>query len=1198
MFSKIALIYQGAMTCPLLRTLRMLKIPCVVISQGHSLAPGVTDGLTMPSVQYFIVPPRAPGEHAAIEDVVDAAVRSGAEAIFPGNHWLARNGDFALACEEAGITFIGPDVAHLREFSDNQQARALAAAAGIPLVAGEVVNAGVAQAVQAARSLGFPVLIQAGESAGYRCRDPEQLALAARQLQLAGQDSQSGGEQPPLYITRLLPDVTRIEVIILGDGKGEIRIAGELETVVAQDERPVVMVSPAQVLCPALRQQLHDAAGALGRSVNYRNIGSVIFLCDAAAQAFWFVALSPCLPVFCDVSSRAFGLALPEAMIHIANGQGQDVTGAIPQVPGTIAMGASLRVGHPVQGFIPQPGRLTAVTFADTVRADSVVRAGQLLATDADPLLAILLANGMTLHQVQETLAGALDASHIQGVATNQRYLTAALRHIPRDEALVEVLSAGPLTSVQDYPGRLAGLGIGLPTAGPLDDYAFQLANRIVGNHPGVAALEITLTGPVLRFHCDTIIALTGAVCTATLDGEPVSYWQPIRVASGQTLTLGQASRGCRAYLAIRNGIDVPRYLGSRATCFAAEVGGHGGRALRSGDLLALMSPVDADNRGLAPIALPRQPEPALIPDYSHTWHIGVLYGPHGAPDCLSPEMICALLATEWRVTQPPERRGVRLGSSGNGSEWTGACGVDGVSPGSIPEGSVPAGAIQFAGGEIRILTCESPVLGGYICPLTIASAELWKIGQLRHEDQISFHLIDFEHAQSLALARQVAVTNLYAAGVLPDKHPQAAPGSAILARLPERDDGPKMVVRQAGDTHLLIEYGQPEYQIALRLRAEALMSALLSNAQEGVQAMIPGVRSLLIRYDNQRISQRELVRVLIGVDQQLADTSGMVVPSRTLVLPMVFDSTTTRRAIKDYQSTAPAPAPWLPDNVHYLQQINGIGSRQKLEHIFFQAAFLVLACGGVAPGAPCAVALDPRHRLRATPYNPPRVSTPQGSVGIGSGHLTLYSQHAPGTEQLAGRTLAVWDAWRQSPLFGDTPWHLRNFDQIRFYPVSDTQMDTLLAAEDGGWSAVRISSGVFDLKAYQQFLASQAMEIGLFLARQTADFRREVSRQPAFVARAPSGGPHIDGQQEVTAPGERGLVSHYSGVLRRWLVAVGDTVRQGTPLFVIEVMQTLSVVCSPDSGTVVRQRYTEGSQVTAGENALVLNIQGAIPPD
>ena len=1195
MFSKIALIYQGAMTCPLLRAVRMLKIPCVVIYQDRPLAPGVLDGLTAPFIQHLVVPRRAPGEHAAIEDVVEAAIRSGAQAIFPGNHWLARSGDFALACEEAGITFIGPDVAHLREFSDNRQARALAAAAGIPLVAGEVVSGDPAQVMQAARGLGFPVLIRAGESANYRCQNREQLALAGQQLQVVAGDNRPYGEHVPLYITRLLPDVTRIEVLILGDGRGDIRIAGELETVVAQDDRPVAMVSPAQVLSPALRQQLHDAALALGRSVNYRSIGSVIFLCDATAQQFWFVALLPCLPVFCEVSSRAYGLSLPEAMIHMANGQGQDVLAAIPQAPGTIAMGASLRAGHSVQGFIPQPGRLTAVTFADRVRADSAVQAGQLLATDADPLLAILVASGMTLHQVQETLAGALDASHIQGIATNQRYLTAALRHIPSDEALVEVLSAGQLTSVQDYPGRIAGLGIGLPPAGPLDDYAFQLANRIVGNHPGVAALEITLTGPVLRFHCDTIIALTGAVCAATLDGEPVSYWQPIRVAPGQTLTLGQASRGCRAYLAIRNGIDVPRYLGSRATCFAGEVGGHGGRALRSGDLLALMSPVDADSRGLAPIALPRQPEPALIPDYSQTWHIGVLYGPHGAPDCVSAEMVCALLDTVWRVTQPPERRGVQL--TGSGSEWTGACGVDGVSPGSIPEGSVPAGAVQFAGGEIRILTCDSPVLGGYICPLTIASAELWKIGQLCPNDQISFHLIDFEHAQSLALARQVAVTNLYAAGVLPDKHPQAAPGSAILARLPERDDGPKMVVRQAGDTHLLIEYGQPEYQIALRLRVEALMSALLSNAQEGVQALVPGVRSLLVRYDNQRISQRELVRVLIGVDQQLADISGMVVPSRTLVLPMVFDSQVTRQAIKRYQATAPAPAPWLPDNVHYLQQINGVGSRQKLEHIFFQAAFLVLACGGVAPGAPCAVALDPRHRLRATPYNPPRAWTPQGSVGIGSGHLTLYSQHAPGTEQLAGRTLAVWDAWRQSPLFGDDPWHLRTFDQIRFYPVSDIQMDTLLAAEDGGWSAVRISGGVFDLKAYQQFLASQAMEIGLFLARQTADFRREVARQPAFVARAPFCGPRISGQPEVPAPGERGLVSHYSGVLRRWLVAVGDTVRQGTPLFVIEVMQTLSVVCSPDSGTVVRQRYTEGSQVTAGENALVLNIQGAIPP-
>ncbi|MBX0104126.1 hypothetical protein HZR82_26215, partial [Salmonella enterica subsp. enterica serovar Typhi] len=101
---------------------------------------------------------------------------------------------------------------------------------------------------------------------------------------------------------------------------------------------------------------------------------------------------------------------------------------------------------------------------------------------------------------------------------------------------------------------------IGVPPSGPMDDFAFRLANRIVGNHDAAAGLEFTLQGPVLQFHSAAVIALTGADCQATLDGEAVPLWQPITVNAGQTLAYGRAQVGCRAYLAVRNGIDVPQY--------------------------------------------------------------------------------------------------------------------------------------------------------------------------------------------------------------------------------------------------------------------------------------------------------------------------------------------------------------------------------------------------------------------------------------------------------------------------------------------------------------------------------------------------------------------------------------------------------------------------------------------------------------
>src|SRR6185312_2305797 len=151
-----------------------------------------------------------------------------------------------------------------------------------------------------------------------------------------------------------------------------------------------------------------------------------------------------------------------------------------------------------------------------------------------------------------------------------------------------------------------------------------RLGNRIVGNDAAVAALECTLAGPTLKFHSDTVIALTGARAAASLDGAPVKWWVPVDVRAGQTLSIGRATSGCRTYLAVQGGIDVPLYLGSRSTFVLGQFGGHAGRTLRPGDMLPLAGHVaDAPAMGAAPAS--------LIPTYTSEWDVGVLYGPHGA---------------------------------------------------------------------------------------------------------------------------------------------------------------------------------------------------------------------------------------------------------------------------------------------------------------------------------------------------------------------------------------------------------------------------------------------------------------------------------------------------------------------------------------------------------------------------------------
>jgi urea carboxylase len=161
-----------------------------------------------------------------------------------------------------------------------------------------------------------------------------------------------------------------------------------------------------------------------------------------------------------------------------------------------------------------------------------------------------------------------------------------------------------------------------------MDDWAFRTANRILENPESSAAIEATIIGPTLRFHTDTYISLTGAPTDATLDGKRVLFWKPIHVQAGQTLRVGKIISGCRTYLAVRNGFNVPEYLGSKSTFTPGQFGGHAGRTLRGSDMLL----INRENGHYEPINVPE----TLVPIYGEEWDIGCLLGPHGAPDFIT----------------------------------------------------------------------------------------------------------------------------------------------------------------------------------------------------------------------------------------------------------------------------------------------------------------------------------------------------------------------------------------------------------------------------------------------------------------------------------------------------------------------------------------------------------------------------------
>src|SRR5690606_8370497 len=273
-----------------------------------------------------------------------------------------------------------------------------------------------------------------------------------------------------------------------------------------------------------------------------------------------------------------------------------------------------------------------------------------------DPLLAKLIVHAADRDRAIAVLKHALAETRLAGIETNLDYLrqiaddrvfreggqtTGYLAGFEYRRRTLEVLEPGTQTTIQDYPGRLGYWDAGVPPSGPMDALAFRIANRLVGNPEGTAALELTVTGPTLRFNCEALIALCGAAMRAELDCEPLPLWTAHPVKAGHVLRIGPVDgHGCRAYLAVAGGFDVPDYLGSKSTFTLGCFGGHGGRALRTGDVLHLAKPAATTPARLRPPA-------DLIPSYTDAWEIGVLYGPQGAPDFFTHEDIETFFATD-----------------------------------------------------------------------------------------------------------------------------------------------------------------------------------------------------------------------------------------------------------------------------------------------------------------------------------------------------------------------------------------------------------------------------------------------------------------------------------------------------------------------------------------------------------------------
>ncbi len=1202
MFKKVLIANRGEIACRVIRTLKKMGILSVAIySEADAGARHVLEA----DEAICVGPAPAAESYLNVQRILAVAKETGAEAIHPGYGFLSENADFAEQCEAAGIAFIGPTPQQMRDFGLKHTARELAEKSGVPLLPGTGLLKDVAHAKAEAARIGYPVMLKSTAGGG---GIGMQLIWAEEELLTAYESvqrlSKANFKESGIYLEKYVEAARHIEVQIFGNGLGKVIALGERDCSVQRRNQKVIEETPAPNITEEVRQALCETAVKLGSAIDYRSAGTVEFVYDKSTDDFYFLEVNTRLQVEHGVTELVSEVDLVEWMIRIAAGE-THALGHYTHQPQGHAIQVRVYAEDANKNFQPSSGVLTEVTFSPNARVDTWVQTGSEVSPFYDPLVAKILVHSADRTKAVQAMRNALDETSIHGIETNLAYLSQVLadKVFPAGEqttrylntfhyqpSTIDVLDGGVMTTIQDYPGRIGYWNIGVPPSGPMDHLAFRLANQLVGNDEGVAGIEVTLIGPTLKFNTDAVIAVTGPVMALQLDGKPLAMWQSHHIKAGSTLNMGKIlAEGCRTYLAVKGGFDVPDYLGSKSTFTLGQFGGHGGRAIRVGDVLRVFKLASSPVLKI----LTKEAQPV----YSKHWEIGVLYGPHGAPDFFTEADITMFFSTDWEVHYNSNTTGIRL--IGPKPTWARKDGGEaGLHPSNIHDNAYAIGAVDFTGDMPVILGPDGPSLGGFVCPATIVQAELWKMGQLKAGDTIRFKRLSQAQAVEMERAQNGQIAHLENVNIaLPeniDCH-----FSPILGEISETQDQIKVVYRQAGDKYLLVEYGPLMLDLNLRFRVHALMQWLEQKNIKGILDLTPGIRSLQVHYESLTLQVSQLIEALQQAERELPPVDEMVVPTRIVHLPLSWDDVATQLAIEKYMQSVRKDAPWCEmveghaSNIEFIRRINGLDSMSQVKDIVFNASYLTLGLGDVYLGAPVATPVDPRHRLVTTKYNPARTWTPENAVGIGGAYMCVYGMEGPGGYQFVGRTIQMWNRWNATADFqAGKPWLLRFFDQIRFYPVSAEELLQMRKDFPHGKFKLKIEESTFSLKEYNAFLKAESSTIHAFKTQQQAAFDAERERWIA------SGQAHYNNDAEVAndiadalilTDGSRAIASHVAGNLWQVQVKAGDTVQAGDVLVIVESMKMEIAVTAPCDGKVSKVLCAAGNPVSAGQNLIVI---------
>lgn len=1206
-FNTVLVANRGEIAVRIIKTLKKLKIKAVSIySDPDKYSQHVLDA----DEAIPLNGTSAAQTYIDIEKVIAAAKQCKADAIIPGYGFLSENAEFADRCAKEGIVFVGPSGDSIRKLGLKHSAREIAEKAGVPLVPGSGLISDVNEALEFAKKLGLSndpetsikvMLKSTAGGGGIGLQKVDLLDDLPKVFETVQHQGQAYFGDSGVFLERFVVNARHVEIQMFGDGFGNAIAIGERDCSLQRRNQKIIEETPAPNLPESTRMAMRKAAEQLGSSMNYKCAGTVEFIYEEKTDEFFFLEVNARLQVEHPITEAVTGLDLVEWMIKIASNNAPDFSKVDINVTGA-SMEARLYAENPVKDFRPSPGQLTDVSFPEWARVDTWVSKGTTVSAEYDPTLAKIIVHGKDRDEALKLLQKALDETVVYGVVTNLDYLksvanssmftkaqmhTKILDSYDYEANAFEILSPGAYTTVQDYPGRVGHWRIGVPPSGPMDSFSFRLANKIVGNAKKSPAIEITLNGPTILFHSNATIAVTGGEVEVKVNDAAVSQWSPIEIKRGDKLSIGKITKGCRAYLAIRGGIDVSEYLGSRATFALGNMGGYNGRVLKLGDVLFLGQPELPSNTLPVPESEPVALPSTLIPSIeSKEWVVGVTCGPHGSPDFFKPESVAEFFSEKWKVHYNSNRFGIRL--VGPKPKWARLDGGEaGLHPSNQHDYVYSLGAINFTGDEPVIITCDGPSLGGFVCQAVVADAEMWKIGQVKPGDSIQFVPISYDAARELKAIQDEVVSTFGKQYPAVGSYKLPAPENPVLASI--TIDGLLITYRQAGDRYILLEYGDNSMDLNKSYRVNRLIEMVAQHSTVGIIEMSQGVRSVLIEYDGYKISQSQLIAVLKSYEEEIVFGQDWKVKSKVFKLPMAFEDSKTLDCVTRYQETIRSKAPWLPNNVDFIADVNDI-TRDDVKNMLYSARFLVLGLGDVFLGAPCAVPLDPRHRFLGTKYNPSRTYTANGVVGIGGMYMCIYAMDSPGGYQLVGRTIPIWDKLKLGSHSAEHPWLLTPFDQVEFYPVSEEELEAACEDARNGKFEVVVEDSVFDHGDYLKFIEANKESIEAFEHRQSGEKAAEFAKLIQVANDELEEHSAGKGAEEETFPEDAELVySEYSGRFWKPLVKVGDVVSEGQGLVVVEAMKTEMVVNATKAGKVLKIVHTNGDMVDAGDLVVVL---------